>query len=180
MRTFIAIDIPEKIKKEVLKIQEQLPPFEGKKTEFENLHLTLKFLGEVSDDKIEKVKEKLREIQFNPFETEIDSLGFFDNRKSNKYEQSLIVWLHMKNCDELQKQVDSKLERLFEKEKRFMSHLTIARVKSVENKKKFTEKLYKINIPKMNFYVNNFILKESVLTSPGSIYKNIEIYRGKI
>ena len=177
MRTFIAIDIPEEIKEKIIGIQKQLPEFKGKLTEFENLHLTLKFLGEISKEKIEKVKEKLGEIRFNPFETEIDSLGIFDNRKSNKYEQSLIVWLHMKNCDELQKQIDSKLERLFAKEKRFMSHLTIARVKSVENKKEFTEKLYKINIPKMNFYINNFILKESVLTPKGSIYKDIGIYK---
>lgn len=177
MRTFIAIDIPEEIKEKIIDIQKKLPEFKGKLTERENLHLTLKFLGEVDENKIEKIKEKLREIKFNPFKTEIDSLGVFDNRKSHKYEQSLIVWLHMKNCDALQEQIDSKLERLFEKEKRFMSHLTIARVKSVKNKKDFTEKLYKINVPKMNFYVDSFILKESKLTEKSSIYKDIEIYK---
>jgi 2'-5' RNA ligase len=180
MRTFIAIDIPEEIKKEIVKIQKQIPEFKGKLTEKENLHLTLKFLGEASEYNVQKIKEKLREIEYNPFEAEIDSLGFFDNRKSNKYEQPFIVWLHIKNCDELQKQIDSKLERLFEKEKRFMSHLTIARVKNVKNKKEFTEKLYEINIPKMKFYVNSFSLKESILTAKGSIYKDIEVYNLEI
>ncbi len=45
MRCFISIDLPEKIIQEIKKIQEELPEFIGKKTETENLHLTLKFLG---------------------------------------------------------------------------------------------------------------------------------------
>jgi 2'-5' RNA ligase len=180
MRTFIAIDIPENIKYEILKIQEELPNFIGKKIEFENLHLTLKFLGEVSDEKIEKVKERLQEIKFNSFETEIDSLGIFDNRKSNKYEQQIIVWLHMANCEKLQKEIDERLKELFPQEKRFMSHLTIARVKSVKDKKKFLEQLEKIKIPKMKFNVENFSLKKSILTEKGSIYNDIENYKLKI
>ncbi|RLG16235.1 RNA 2',3'-cyclic phosphodiesterase, partial [Candidatus Pacearchaeota archaeon] len=43
MRTFISIDIPEKVRKEIIKIQNELSDFKGKKTEPENLHLTLKF-----------------------------------------------------------------------------------------------------------------------------------------
>ncbi|OGJ12770.1 2'-5' RNA ligase [Candidatus Pacearchaeota archaeon RBG_19FT_COMBO_34_9] len=180
MRCFIAIEIPEEIKKEIIKIQKQLPEFRGKFTEKENLHLTLKFLGEIDEEKLGEIRERLKEIKFGHFETEIDSIGIFDNRKSNKYEQSIIVWLHMKNCNELQKQIDSKLERLFEKEKRFMSHLTIARVKSVRDKKVFTERLYEINIPKMKFYVNSFSLKESILTAKGSVYNDVEVYNLKI
>ena len=47
MRTFIAVDIPENVKEEIIKIQDKLPEFVGKLTELENLHLTLKFLGEI-------------------------------------------------------------------------------------------------------------------------------------
>ena len=43
IRTFVSIDLPEDIQKEVKKIQDILPEFEGKKTEPKNLHLTLKF-----------------------------------------------------------------------------------------------------------------------------------------
>jgi RNA 2',3'-cyclic 3'-phosphodiesterase len=178
MRTFIAIEIPEKIKKEILKIQEQLPEFKGKKTEFENLHLTLKFLAEISEEKIEKVREKLREIKFNPFETEMDSIGFFDNRKSIR--KQLIIWLHMANCDELQKEVDNQLKRLFERERRFMAHLTIARIREIKNDEEFFDELKKIKIPKMNFYVDSFSLKESTLTDKGSIYRDIETYKLEI
>ena len=180
MRTFIAIDIPEQIKEKITEIQKKLPEFKGNFTEEDNLHLTLKFLGEIDKGKIEEIKDKLKEIKYNPFEAEIDSMGVFDNRKSGKYEQSIIAWLHVKNCDGLQKKVDEILSGLFEKEKRFMSHLTIARIKNLKDKKEVIKRLYEINIPKMKFYVNTFNLKESILTSKGSIYKDIEIYKLEI
>ncbi len=174
MRTFISIDIPEEIKKEIKKIQSQLPEFHGKKTETENLHLTLKFLGEIDDEKIEEVKKKLREIKFEKFETEIDSIGVF----SEKFIR--IIWLHLVNGDELQKEIDEKLKDLFEKEKRFRSHLTIARVKSIRDKKRFLEKLKEIEIPKIKFVVEEFKLKESVLLKERPIYKTIIEYKLKI
>ena len=170
MRTFISIDIPEEIKKEIKKIQSQLPEFFGKKTETENLHLTLKFLGEIGEEELEKVKEKLREIKFNQFETEIDSMSVF----SEKFIR--IIWLHLSNGDELQKEIDEKLKDLFEKEKRFMNHLTIARVKNVKDKKIFLGKLNEIKIPKMKFVVDSFRLKKSVLEKQGPKYEIIEEY----
>lgn len=179
MRTFIAIEIPEEIKKEIINIQNSLPEFKGKITEKENLHLTLKFLGEVDEKSIRKIKRKLGEIKFPKFKTEINSIGFFDNRKSI-YSKQLIVWLHMTNCDELQKEVDKKLKDLFEEEKRFMSHLTIARIKGLKNEKNFFSKLKKIKIPEMNFLVQKFSLKKSKVTRNGPIYEDIEIYGLKI
>ena len=170
MRTFISIEIPEEVKKEIVKIQKSLPEFQGKLTEEENLHLTLKFLGEVDEEQIEKIKEKLREIKFNKFETEVDSIGVFSENFIK------IVWLHMTNCEELQKQIDEALENMFEKEDRFMSHLTIARVKNIKDKKKFLEELKKMKIDKMKFSVSSFNLKNSILTKEKPVYEIIEEY----
>lgn len=171
MRTFIAIEIPEEIKKEIVKIQEKLPDFIGKKTEIENLHLTMKFLGEVDEKKIEEVKERLMEIKLNSFETEINLIGVFSGR---------IIWIGMKNCDELQREIDEKLSGLFEKEDRFMGHLTIARVKSIKNKKEFLDKINRVVLPKMKFEVKNFNLKKSILTEKMPIYEDIEVYNLEI
>ena len=176
MRTFISIHVPEDVKREIRKIQDQLPEFKGKKTEPENLHLTLKFLGEVDEAKIEKIKEKLKTIEFGKFETEIDLIGVFDNRTSKIYSKKLIIWLHLANCEKLQKEIDQKLEGLFEKEKRFMGHLTIARIKEVENKKEFLEELGKIEIPKIKFNVEEFYLMKSELTAKGPEYSVLESY----
>ena len=171
MRIFISIDIQEEIKKEIYRIQQNLPEFFGKKTEIKNLHLTLKFFGEIDDRKIEVIKKKLAEIKFKKFETEIDSIGVF----SEKFIR--IIWIHMTNCEKLQIAIDEKLKDLFDKEKRFMSHLTIARVKSIKNKKDFLEKLGKIKIQRISFIVDNFRLKKSTLTEKGPIYETIEEYK---
>jgi len=167
MRCFVSIDIPESIKKEILKIQEQLSFFEGKITETNNLHLTLKFLGWIDDDTIIKVEKKLEKIKIKQFEIEIDSIGIFSDR---------IIWLNAKSCNDLQKEVDEKLQDLFEKENRFMGHLTIARIKNIKNKEKFKENLNKIKISEMKFIVKEFNLKKSKLTRKGPIYENLKIY----
>lgn len=177
MRCFISIDFPNEIIENVKDIQKQLPEFIGKKTEAENLHLTLKFLGEISDDKIKQVQEVLRQIKFKAFESEISSVGVFSE------EHIRIVWMHLTNCNKLQKEVDKALQKIgFGFEQRFMSHLTIARIKKIKNKIKFLEKLKKIKIPKRKFAVENFKLKSSVLMPEGPVYGEIERYnlgRGK-
>jgi|SRR3989344_4521470 len=186
-RCFIALDLPAEIIKEIKKIQDALPEFVGKKIESENLHLTLKFFGEISEEKIEQIKSALKNIKFQKFETEIDSLGVFSEKAIR------IVWLNLKNCDALQKEVDDSLKGLFKPEERFMGHLTIARVKNVkdsprddsgehpavpsgEPKKEFLEKLKKIKLPKMKFVVENFKLKSSILNAKCPVYEDIKVY----
>ena len=213
MRVFIALDLPVEIIDKIKKIQDALPEFVGKKTEIENLHLTLKFFGEVSEDKIKQIKECLRKIKFSPrdypskddtavpsgepsprddsgepqkFQVSIDSIGVFSEKIIR------IIWLHLTNCDALQKEIDNSLKEIFKPEERFMSHLTIARVKNAgseqssglerpsvairKNKKEFLEKLKRIKIPKISFIVENFKLKSSILQSRGPVYGDIEIY----
>lgn len=170
MRVFISLDIPEDIRDEIMKIQKCLPEFKGKVIEKENLHLTLKFLGEISDELVEKTKKKLSEVKFKKFEAEISELGVFNPNFIR------IIWIKLENCDELQKEIDNKLENLFSKEKRFMSHLTIARVKSVKDKKEFLEKLKEIRYRKLKFKVDRFCLKQSILHEDKPEYKVIEEY----
>ncbi len=177
MRTFISINIPEEIRKEIKKVQDFLPEFFGKKTELENLHLTLKFLGEIGEERIREVKKKLGEIKYNSFETGIGYVGVFDNRNSKVYKKRMITWLHIKNCSGLQKVVDEKMNEVgFDKEKRFMGHLTIARVKDVKDKKKFLDEFGKVEVPGMKFWVNEFYLMKSELTAEGPRYSVLEEY----
>jgi len=171
IRTFISVDIPRRIQREIKKLQDELPGFEGKRTELENLHLTLKFLGEVDEEKIEEIKKRLRDVKFEKFDTKIGGVGVF----SPKFVK--IVWVHLKNCNRLQKVIDEALSGMFEKERRFMSHLTIARVKFLKNKNYFLGELDKIKIhPGLKFNVNNFELKKSTLTPEGPVYESLERY----
>ncbi len=168
MRCFISINLQKNVRDEIKKIQQILPKFKGKKTEFENLHLTLKFLGEVDDEKIIKIKDTLNKIKFPEFTAEIDSMGVFSEKNIG------IVWLHMKGAEDLQKAVDKILEGIFDKEKRFMSHITIARVKNVNDMGEFLNSLKKIKIPEIKFMVNEFFLMSSNLKEKGPEYEVME------
>lgn len=172
-RTFICINPPTEIIKELIRIQDLLlnSPFIGKTTEPENLHLTLKFLGELTEEEIESTKEKLRKIKFNKFKSELMQTGNFKFRGSPK-----IVWVKIKGKDllELQKKIDVCLEDKFEKEKKFMSHLTIARIKYVKDSLDFINKLRAIQPKKLSFDVEKFYLMSSKLDPIGPTYKILE------
>ncbi len=177
IRCFISLELPRKIINEICKIQDFIKKkklFEGKIIESENLHLTLKFLGEIDDKKVNDIKKRLNEIKFKGFEAELGKIGVF----SKKFIR--IIWIELlgKGVFELQKQIDEKLKDLFEPEFRFMSHITIARIKKVYNKKDFLEHLEKIKVPKLKFIVNKFYFKKSELFEIGPIYEILEIKQG--
>lgn len=170
MRCFISLDIPLKVKNYIKKIQLKLSNFRGKITEKNNLHLTLKFLGEIDSKKLIEVKSVLEKIKFKKIHANIDSIGVFDSNIIK------IVWIKINGIDELQKIIDESLKDFFSFEKRFMSHLTIARVKSIKNKREFLNKLSSIPIEKIRFSVDKFVLKESFLKRDGSVYKDLGVY----
>ena len=58
VRFFVSIEIPENVIEKIKEIQRVLPEFEGKFIEPENLHLTLKFLGENSEERLKEVTKK--------------------------------------------------------------------------------------------------------------------------
>lgn len=170
-RCFISIDPPEHIKKEIEKIQKVLPKFIGNKIKQKNLHLTLKFLGNINEEQIELIKKKLSEIKFKKFTCKINKLGVF----SEKFIR--IIWLNIIGIDNFQKIIDKKLSEIgFEKGINFKGHITIARVKIIKNKSAFLRKINKINIPELEFNIKSFELKESVLNQKSPIYKTIQAY----
>jgi len=172
IRAFISIEIPIDAVNEIKKIQENIKgkfSFNGKFTEFENLHLTLKFLGEIPEDKMEKVKEILREIKIQEFNAHLGELGLFSEKVPR------ILWIELKGADKLQKELDMKLGDIFEKEHRFMGHITIARIKYIKEKEELLKYLRNLKSV-INFSVNKFYLKKSELRDKGPIYTSIGEY----
>jgi len=174
MRCFIAVDIPEQLKEKIKEVQKKIVYGGVKPTEEENLHFTLKFLGEISNEQIEQVKEKLRQIKLKPFRISINEVGVFPNLNYIK-----IMWL---GCDSeeligLAKSVDKKMNEIrFEKNEKYQNHITIARVKAKPTKEliKKIQELKDIEIGEM--LVDNIKLKASKLTSKGPIYTDLEIF----
>ncbi|MFA5259478.1 MAG: RNA 2',3'-cyclic phosphodiesterase [Candidatus Pacearchaeota archaeon] len=173
LRCFIAIDLSRECRQEIKKIQDLLKKnnlFLGRFTEPENLHLTLKFLGGISEEQILEVKKRLNEIKMPELHCEIGEIGVFSKSLAK------IIWVRLngKGIFELQKQIDQKLLGLFEKEKRFMSHITIARVKNVPDKPSFFEYFRSIRPKPIKFSVKSFVLKKSELFLEGPTYTDLE------
>ena len=171
MRCFIGIDLPNVAIKEIQKIQKKLEPnFTGRLTSSENLHLTLKFLGEIEEDAINDVKKRLPSITHPPFELTLKDVGVF----SQKFIK--IIWVKVSDVP-LQPLVDNCLKDIFELENRFMGHITIARVRSLADNKSFLQLINATTVNEVSFMVKDFYLKESILTLDGPIYKDIDRYK---
>lgn len=174
MRAFIAIELPEDIRKYLVEIQKQIGDSNAKIkwVEEENIHLTLKFLGDVEEDKIEDVKNILSGIKVKPIDAKIDGVGVFPAEDYIR-----VVWVGLKpgtRFIELANEIDNKLSPIVPKEKReFKSHVTLARVKFVKDKKAFVEGLKSIKVEAKEFKVEGFVLKKSTLTKQGPVYEDI-------
>lgn len=169
-RCFIALDLPREVINEIKRIQRIIGKrnlFNGKFTEPENLHLTLKFLSSINNNKIKEIVNRLREIKFPEFDVELGDVGVF----SKSFVR--IIWVELLGAGELQKKIDEKLECLFDREDRFMSHITIARVKGVADKRALIEYLKSVKPSQLSFKVDKFFLKESELFPEGPVYKVI-------
>ena len=80
------------------------------------------------------------------------------------------------NIYELQKQIDESLKETFQKEERFMSHLTIARIKHTKSPDIFKEYLKNISVKPISFQINSFFLKFSELKPLGPVYTTLAEY----
>ncbi len=180
MRLFVAVDMSEEIRERLNELCQLVGKFRGvKPVEKENLHITLMFLGEVPDRRVEVVKEKLREVKTAPFKLHLKGVGFFPSAG-----QVRVIWVGVEEGkEEISKLADlvgNLMKKLgFKRDKEFVAHATIARVKKIaaEDKRRLLQALE----PYMNedfgwMDVKEFKLKKSTLTSSGPIYEDLEIY----
>jgi 2'-5' RNA ligase len=175
VRSFIAVDLDEQLIPPVVTIQSQITEGTIKFVEPENLHFTLKFLGEITDEKAQDVLVKLKEIcsAFKPFTITIKGVGAFPSLNYMK-----VIWVGVESEEffTLSKLVDSGMGKLgFKQEKTTVPHLTVGRVKAPGNKTKFrsqVEALQDTTIGEM--MVTSVTLKKSELTRKGPVYTNIE------
>jgi len=183
MRCFISIELPEEIKKELAKAEKDLQKIaEETKAKLrivkpENLHITIKFLGEISDDKINKIKDALKTIKFDSFKVKLNSFGIFPSQNYIR-----VVWVDILPKEKIieleQKIISILVGQGFKKEHNFETHITLARIKviSSEEKENFVKAIKKIKIEPLEFEINNFVLEKSILTPEGPIYEDIATF----
>jgi len=177
-RIFLGIPVSEEIKENVVGIQGELGRIEGgfKIVKLENLHLTLKFMGEVREEKIERVKEILGKIDLGEkFKVKVRKVGAFPNENYVR-----VIWFGLDDSEKifgLHKMIDFGLSKMFSVERDFLAHVTLSRVKFVNDKeglKKFLEKFKDVELGEM--VVDKVVLYESELKEGGPEYRVLEEY----
>ncbi|MDD2654765.1 MAG: RNA 2',3'-cyclic phosphodiesterase [Candidatus Omnitrophica bacterium] len=177
IRTFIAIELDKQTQESLAKIQNELKASgsDVKWVEPKNIHLTLKFLGDIETDLIPKIKNMLEDLSknHNKFSAAIKELGAFPNARSPR-----VIWVGIEagkeNSVSIANDLDNNLSKLgIPKEERdFVPHLTLGRVKRPINRFKLSELINKNkDISDLNFVADRITLFKSTLTPKGPIYE---------
>jgi 2'-5' RNA ligase len=178
VRSFISIDLEDQqILSRVASIISSLQALGGdlKPVEVENIHLTLKFLGNVSTPRLADVKSSLKQLTFPSFSAEIKGIGAFPNLKHMN-----VVWVGVdegwSQVEQIYEQVEKLLSSLgFRQENRpFSPHITIARVRSGRRRDEIANFLQHLSEESFGaITVDKVRLKQSVLSSSGPKYSTL-------
>jgi len=196
MRTFIAIELSEEIREDLAQIQSHLKysgvlrPCLGRRPELlsrdgvdvkwiekDKIHLTLKFLGDITEEDCEKIKSILDRISgsIRPFEISIKDIGAFPNINYPR-----VIWAGLdKGRAEskiLAEKINEEVLKIgFQKESRpFAPHLTIGRVRSPKNKDVLKDKILTIQLKAYSLQlIGSIALFKSTLTPKGPTYTKL-------
>ena len=179
MRTFVAVEInDQEILDSIKKLQTDLD-IKAKPVSLNNIHFTLMFLGEISEDVSSKVKDALNSIQFDEFEVQFEGVGAFPKARMPR-----VVWLGTDEkggagLSNLASSVENALSPLgFHSDKPFKPHVTIFRIKNkIGNISDKLEMFSSTKIGKQK--VSEIKFKKSVLTPEGPNYSDLQVIKAK-
>jgi 2'-5' RNA ligase len=182
LRCFVAIEIPEAIQDQLSQIQATLQNRIQRASWVKpsNIHLTLKFLGEVDSNAIESIGPVLERVasHHTPFSLQVGGVGAFPNLVRPR-----VIWVGIKigrgKVSALAQEIDQALTQygFSLDKKKFKSHLTIARLKGREDLRPLVnlDCQYE-DIDGMTMKAHEISLIQSQLHPKGAIYTTIQSY----
>jgi 2'-5' RNA ligase len=182
-RLFISLEIPEGIKNELILLRNKIYGKFYEKIRWEKqekLHLTLKFLGDTEDNRVDEIIERMYESLnlFNKFLLHFSEFGVF-----YRFNKPGILWAGIErnnNLDKLYQIVENSLSFLNPgKDNRcFNPHITLLRIKGSEDMNKIKNFVNKI-IPELEFTAEKIVLYKSNLLKSGSVYEALDSFKLK-
>ena len=172
MRLFVAIEISAEIRRRlddfVQQVQPRLP--NARWVRPEGVHITLKFLGNVADERRSAIESALRHIEASRFEISLKDIGFFPNPRSPR-----VLWVGIESAPELETLASAADKALttvgFEREQRgFTPHVTLARFKEGRKTPNVGSALPESNPSFGTMTATEFHLYESKLSPKGASY----------
>ena len=181
VRAFLAIELEDELRHKIYEIEKEFKKIDAKiaYVEEKNLHITLKFFGEIDLQGLDKISDKIERVlaNYKPFGINIKGCGAFPSNDHIK-----AIWFGTQDnkiINELHDDLDAEFDSIgIEKDKNYSSHVTFGRMKSEKNKdevRREIEKYEKHEIGPMK--VKKIILVESTLTARGPVYKPIKEYK---
>ncbi len=183
VRSFIAIELPEEVKAGLTRLQNQLKAGKHSSVKWVNpnsIHLTLKFLGDVTVNKLDEISKAMETAvqEIPPFQLEVKDLGVFPNLNKVR-----VVWVGVRGdiaqLGQLQQRLESNLATLdFAPETRaFTPHLTLVRLReqaSLDERQNFGQLIGNTKFDLVyKFRVDSISLMRSQLTREGAIYSRL-------
>jgi len=179
IRSFLAFDMEsEAVKKKLASVQKLLAQTGAdlKLVETQNIHITIRFFGDITSNMVEKIFAEMQKTQFTPFNVQIKSLGAFPDLRYPR-----VVWAGITEGADQLKNVFSQLEPRLRSlgfapdQKGFSPHLTIARVRTGRNKAQLADFVAKnANYDFGSIKAECLRLKRSDLTPRGPIYSTLK------
>ena len=176
-RLFIGLDLPESTIEYITNLRNEIYgssnniKWEGE----DKLHITIKFLGDVGENLLELIKDRLENIELFQIEAELNGFNFFvKNNNPN------ILYIGLKENSDIKKlhsEIEDECELLgFTKEKRkFKPHLTLLRIRGKEDLNQLN-KFNNLSI-EHKFKISSFSLIKSELKPTGSEYTIIKSFK---
>jgi 2'-5' RNA ligase len=178
MRVFIAVDLPTQVRTALADVQHALRPLtdSARWVAPESIHITLKFLGEVPEKRMEDVDTALTGLTWKEFTVTVRGVGFFPGNRSPR-----VFWAGMEapTMKGLAEELDTRMERLgFDKEKRaFRPHITLARARDTRIDSSLVTGATPYEEHDFgSFAVDRIFLFKSTLKSSGSVYEKLKEY----
>ncbi|OGB67575.1 MAG: 2'-5' RNA ligase [Caldithrix sp. RBG_13_44_9] len=177
IRTFIAIPLPPSVTGELKKLLAQMKSFSKgiKWVNPESIHLTLKFLGNLSAGELSKVFTGMQNIFQDPpsgFRLTAAELGAFPSLKKPRVFWVGVSGSGMETLIQLQKLIEDEMYRqgFPREERKFSPHLTLSRIKFADRLTELTQAFSSYNFPAVEFMVSEILIMRSELRPEGAVY----------
>lgn len=175
LRTFICIELSEKVRERIAELQQQLKPLGSgvSWTRPEGIHLTLKFLGDIESARVADIAGAVERAAqgVDPFRITVAGTGGFPNLSRPR-----VLWVGIESSASalfvVQSQIEIELARLGypREERRFSPHLTLGRVKSPEAVREICRELQQRSFAPVTFTAGSIIIMRSDLKPDGALY----------
>jgi len=176
MRLFVALELPEQLRIAIASVKGAFDGvgMQAKWTPQENMHVTLKFLGEVDEKALPHVKRCVTEAaaSVEPFDVAVEGAGSFGRPPR-------VVWAGIAEGAEqaasLMRKLEESLSFIVKEEREPSPHMTVARVASCADSERFFQALATMKAKRFgSFHAHCIALKRSVLTPDGPVYSTVE------